>query len=102
MLKITRRILALIFWLGITFLFLDISGVGKEWFGWMAKMQFLPNVMQLDIVMIVVLLLLTLFIGRIYCSVICPAGVLQDFFAWIAGWKIFRRNKKAKFHNRYH
>ncbi len=101
MLKITRRLLALIFWLGITFLFLDISGVGKEWFGWMAKMQFLPNVMQLDIVMIVLLLLLTLFLGRIYCSIICPAGVLQDFFAWIAGWKIFRRNKKAKFHNRY-
>lgn len=102
MLKLIRRTLAAIFWLGITFLFLDISGVGQTWFGWMAKAQFLPNVMQCDILVTALLIILTLLMGRIYCSIICPAGVLQDFFAWIASWKLFRRNKKSPYPNRYH
>ncbi|MDE6022846.1 MAG: 4Fe-4S binding protein, partial [Muribaculaceae bacterium] len=38
------------------------------------------------------LVVLTLLLGRIYCSVICPLGVMQDIFGWIG--------KKAK-KNRY-
>lgn len=101
MLKIVRRILAVAFWLGITFLFIDISGIGQQWFGWMAKAQFLPNIMQMDFVVIALLVILTLLFGRIYCSVICPTGVLQDVFAWIGRRKIFRKNKRAKYANKY-
>lgn len=101
MLKLTRRILAIIFWLGITFLFLDFTGTLYPYFGWMAKIQFLPSILAVDISTIILLIVLTLLVGRIYCSIICPLGVLQDFFAWIGKLSIFRKNKKAKFANKY-
>ena len=39
--------------------------------------------------------------GRLYCSVICPLGVMQDVFAWIGKWRVFRKNKKTKAANKY-
>lgn len=87
-----RRILAIIFFTFITLLFLDFTGTIHTWFGWMAKIQFLPAVLALNLVVIAVLVLLTLLMGRIYCSIICPLGVLQDIFGWFG--------KKAK-KNRY-
>ena len=101
MLKLTRRILAVLFWLGITLLFLDFTGTMQPILGWMAKLQFLPSVLAVHIPTIAIVLIATLVLGRIYCSIVCPLGVLQDFFAWIGKWKIFRKNKKAKFANKY-
>jgi polyferredoxin len=87
-----RKILAGIFFILITLLFLDFTGSIHTWFGWMAKIQFLPALLALNFVVIIALVLLTLLMGRIYCSVICPLGVLQDIFGWLG--------KKAK-KNRY-
>lgn len=101
MLRKIRLVLAVLFLLCITLLFLDFTGNVQSWFGWMAKMQFLPSVLALNVVSIIVVLAITLLIGRIYCSVICPLGVMQDVFAWIGKWKIFRKNKKAKMANKY-
>lgn len=101
MLKLTRRILAVVFWLGITLLFLDFTGTLQPLLGWMAKLQFLPSVLALNVISIAIVLVATLLLGRIYCSAVCPLGVLQDFFAWMGKWRIFRKNKKAKFANRY-
>ena len=81
-LRKTRIILATVFFIGITLLFLDFTGTLHHWLGWMAKVQFLPAVMALNAVVIVLLVLLTLVFGRIYCSVICPLGVFQDVVAW--------------------
>ena len=78
MLKKGRVVLALIFWTIITLLFLDFTGSVHVWFGWMAKVQFLPALLALNVGVVVVLVLLTLLLGRIYCSVICPLGVFQD------------------------
>ena len=87
-----RRILGIIFFALITLLFLDFTGAIHTWFGWMAKIQFLPAVLALNFGVVIGLVLLTLLMGRIYCSVICPLGVLQDIFGWFG--------KKAK-KNRY-
>ena len=100
MLKHLRRLLALLFWAGITFLFLDISGTARTWFGWMAQMQFLPALMRLDYIVLPLLLLCTLLLGRLYCSVVCPTGVLQDLFTWLSGLR-FGRKRKAKYSNRF-
>ena len=81
----TRRFLAVVFFLLITLLFLDFTGTLHQWFGWMAKIQFLPAVLALNVVVIITLVIITLIFGRIYCSVICPLGVLQDVIAWVAG-----------------
>ena len=83
---------AVVFFAAITLMFLDITGVLHTWFGWMAKIQFLPAVLALNFGVIVLLLLLTLIFGRIYCSVICPLGVFQDVVSWTSG----RRSKKSR------
>ena len=79
-LKRIRITLAAIFFIGITLLFLDFSGTLHQWLGWMAKIQFLPAVLAINVAVIIGLLCLTLLFGRIYCSVICPLGVMQDIF----------------------
>ena len=92
MLKTIRRVLALFCFTLLTLLFLDVSGVLHHWFGWLAKVQFLPAVLALNVAVVVVLCVLTLVFGRIYCSVICPLGVMQDGFAWLG-----RRQKKNRY-----
>ena len=72
MLRTIRIALALVMIIGITLLFLDFTGTLHIWLGWMAKVQLLPAVMALNLVVIGALVLITLIFGRIYCSVICP------------------------------
>lgn len=80
MLKKIRIALASVFFAGITLLFL---GVGCDWWGWMAKLQFLPAALGLNVAVLAVLVVLTLLFGRVYCSVVCPLGVIQDISGWI-------------------
>ena len=81
MLRKIRTILAAVVFVLITLLFLDFTGTLHHWFGWLAKIQFLPAVMALNVIVVVVLVALTLLFGRIYCSIICPLGVFQDILA---------------------
>lgn len=90
MLKKFRLTLAILFFVAITLLFLDFTGTVHCWLGWMAKIQFLPAVLALNVGVIIGLIALTLIFGRIYCSVICPLGVMQDVVSWINS----RRKKK--------
>ena len=94
MLRKIRIILATLFFLSVTALFVDSSGTVKEWLGWTAKMQFLPALLAVNVVALVVLVALTLLVGRVYCSVICPLGVMQDVISWISGR---RKKKKSRF-----
>ena len=93
MLKKLRVALAVVFWVGITLLLLDFTGVLHHYLGWMAKIQFLPAVMALNVGVIVGLVLLTLLFGRVYCSVICPLGVFQDAVSHLG-----TRGKKQPYH----
>ena len=95
MLRKIRIALAVVFWLGITLLLLDFTGALHGWLGWMAKIQFLPAVMALNVAVIVGLVLLTLVFGRVYCSVICPLGVFQDGVAHLNVARK-RKNKNRK------
>ncbi len=94
MLRRIRTLLAVVMLVGITLLFLDFTGTLHHWLGWMAKIQLLPAVMALNVVVIVALAVLTLVFGRIYCSVICPLGILQDVLARL------RRKKNKYFYSR--
>ena len=79
----------------ITLLFLDFTGMLHGWFGWLAKIQFLPAVLALNVGVVLFLVILTLICGRVYCSVICPLGVLQDVMAWIG--RKFKKRKKLPY-----
>lgn len=94
MLRKIRIAAAALFFAGITLLFV---GIGHQWWGWMAKLQFLPSCMALNFAAIAFVLLLTLVFGRIYCSVICPMGVFQDLV--IRGRKLLSpKGRKPKRH----
>ena len=92
MLKRIRVILAALCFIAITLLFLDFTGTLHRWLGWLAKIQFLPAVLALNVAVIIGLLVLTILFGRVYCSVICPLGVFQDVVA-----NISRKGKKGKY-----
>ena len=96
MLKKIRVILAALFLIGITLLFI---GIGHNWLGWMAKLQFLPSLLALNFAVIIGIVLITLLFGRIYCSVICPMGIFQDLVIWIRrkGEKLLKKKKTHKF-----
>lgn len=85
MLRKIRLTFAMICFALITLLFLDFTGTLHGWFGWLAKIQFLPAVLALNVGVILFLVILTLVCGRIYCSVICPLGVFQDNWHGWAG-----------------
>ena len=97
MLRKIRIILASVFFIGVTLLFLDFTGTLHAWLGWMAKVQFLPALLALNFGVVAVLLVLTLLFGRVYCSVICPLGVMQDIISWIHG----KTKKKNRFRFSY-
>ena len=96
MLRRIRLIVALVFFILITLLFLDFTGTLHAWFGWLAKIQFLPAVLALNVGVILLWVVLTLVFGRVYCSVICPLGVFQDVVSWFSG-----RRKKKKYRFSY-
>ena len=97
MLRKIRVVLAAIFFTCITLLFLDFTGTLHAWFGWMAKIQFFPAILALNAGVVIILMILTLVFGRVYCSVICPLGVFQDIVSWING----KRGKKHRMRFRY-
>ena len=97
MLRKIRIILATVFLVGVTLLFLDFTGTLHAWLGWMAKVQFLPAVLAMNFAVVAVLLLLTIVFGRVYCSVICPLGIMQDVISWIHG----KTKKKNRFRFTY-
>lgn len=94
MLRKIRITLAVIFFTAITLLFLDFTGAIHHWLGWLAKIQFLPAVLALNVVVVAALIILTLVFGRVYCSVICPLGVFQDGVSWLSSR---RKGKKNRF-----
>ena len=87
-----RIILAAVMFIGITWLFLDFTGTAHHLVGWMPKIQLLEALLASSVLIVVALTILTLIFGRMYCSVICPLGIMMDIFGWLG--------KKAK-KNRY-
>ena len=99
MLRKTRIALAAVMITLVTLLFLGVSWKLNLWIAWVAKIQLLPAVLALNFIVIGLLVAVTLVFGRIYCSIVCPLGVMQDFFSWIGGkiWKNrFHRTKERK------
>lgn len=96
MLRKLRLLLAVVSFTLLTLLFLDFTGTLHHWFGWIAEIQLIPAILAVNTLIIIGLVLLVLVFGRIYCSVICPLGILQDGISNISA-----RRKKKKNRFRY-
>ena len=92
MLKRLRQTVALAVIVLISLLFLDFTGTVHGWFGWLAKIQFLPALLAFNFLVVAGLIVFTLIFGRLYCSVICPLGIMQDGFGWLG-----RKAKKNRY-----
>ena len=93
MLKKIRITIAVLLFTAITFYFLDFVGVLPSSFPNLARIQFIPALLSGTLIVLGLLLLLTFLFGRIYCSAICPLGILQDVVAWFAR----RINRKKRY-----
>jgi ferredoxin len=77
MLRRIRRILAFLTLFSLTFFLLGVFPVS------LAPFQLLPALLAANGIAIVVILLVTVLFGRIYCSILCPLGIFQDIFIWL-------------------
>ncbi len=93
LLKAVRIFAAIVFFIPIFLYLCDFLDLIPNAFGQLTRIQLAPAILSGSVVTLVVLLLLTLLFGRIYCSVICPLGILQDFILHLSGRG--RRQSKA-------
>ncbi|MBN1592894.1 MAG: 4Fe-4S binding protein [Candidatus Coatesbacteria bacterium] len=89
-LRSLRIAVAIFFFALIAFLFLDYRDLGSRLFAReLLYLQFAPSLLRflhdaaLGATGFVAVLLLTLFVGRVYCSTICPLGTLQDVVGFL-------------------
>ena len=100
MLRKIRITLALLLFVAITLLVLDFTSTLHGYFSWVAKVQLLPAILAANFIVVAVLAIVTLLMGRIYCSVICPMGTYMDCVAWLSR-KLFQKGR-AKYHHIEH
>lgn len=96
MLKRVRVVMSVICALTLSALYLMPGIALQAGAGWLAKIQFLPSAIAFVPVVFVGWLIVTLLLGRVYCSSVCPLGALQD-----AVGHIHRRSRGASHHYSY-
>lgn len=89
-LKSLRVIVAVISLVGITLFFLGFGSALKHQNP--AVSQFVPALLGGSLAALVVWLVLSFLLGRVYCSFICPLGILQDVLI-----RLTRRLKRRPF-----
>ena len=95
MLRELRIAVAVVMLSLVTFYFIDFAGLLPEGFSVLEHIQFVPAVLSLSTAVLVALVALTLLLGRLYCSVICPMGIFQDVIARISRG-LGKKQKKKK------
>ena len=101
LLRFVRTALAVLSVLAITFLFIDVTGVAAEYFSWLPRLQLVPALLSGAFVTVLAIAVVTLLCGRIYCSVVCPLGILQDVISRVAALFSSRTKRRiGRFHFR--
>jgi polyferredoxin len=101
-LKFIRRIAATLFFVPIVLTFLDFTGKLPVQLHTVIHLQWVPSLLSISVGSLVFLVVLSLAFGRLYCSVICPLGIMQDISSWKSTWIPRRKRKRysyAKPHN---
>lgn len=99
-LKGLRVILAILIFVPILLFFVDFADVLPDRVSNLLRLQILPALLAGAIGVLIFQFVLALLFGRIYCSVICPAGVLQDIINRI--FCIGKKKKKGVRRFKYH
>lgn len=101
-LKAIRLVVSLLFLTALTFIFIDFREIIPP--GWVHRihgLQFIPSVINFIAVLsfsaagFIFILVVTLLFGRVYCSWLCPLGILQDVFTFFS--RKFSIRKRFKY-----
>ncbi|NLX40456.1 MAG: 4Fe-4S dicluster domain-containing protein [Bacteroidales bacterium] len=95
--RTARIVIAALFFIVITLSFISFSAGKLPFSPAVEKFQFGPALMALFVgsaLPMIVLLLVTILFGRVYCSFLCPLGIWQDIVIWIADR--FKSKKKRR------
>lgn len=99
-LKGVRVLLALLLFIPILLFFVDFSGSLPSAIHHLLEAQVMPAVMWTMWGILLFHLLFTLVFGRLYCSTLCPTGVLQDIINNLLCR--FRKKKNGTYRFSYH
>ncbi|MDR3250632.1 MAG: 4Fe-4S binding protein, partial [Tannerella sp.] len=78
--KVFRVILATVIFVPVLLFFIDFADILPDSTSNLLRIQLAPAIFDGAVIVLTVYFLLTLLFGRIYCSIVCPAGILQDIF----------------------
>ncbi|MFO8235001.1 MAG: 4Fe-4S binding protein [Bacteroidales bacterium] len=105
-LKKIRLIISLFFLITLGMFFLQLAGLfPTKFIRSITFIQFIPsalkffNVFTWGAIGFIIVLILTLLFGRIYCSTVCPLGILQDVISYLK--RKFRKKSKYKYLKAY-
>jgi polyferredoxin len=94
-----RIIISVIFLLALSLIFLDLRENFPAWLrDSFLYLQFIPSILNFTTIIgwlslgFIFVIILTLLFGRVYCSFVCPLGILQDVITRIAN--LFRKRKR--------
>jgi ferredoxin len=93
-LKWVRVVLACLVFIPTVLFFIDVFHLMPFKWRVILHIQFVPALLSGLWGIVIFIFALTLLFGRIYCSIICPAGVLQDFFSTLTAGKNKRKQKR--------
>ena len=100
--KTSRVVIALLFFIAVIISFSDIKGVlPSGFYKSVLYLQFIPSLLKFitpgTIISagFIIVLIITIIGGRIYCSAICPLGIFQDIIIF------FKRKIKSKYRPRF-
>jgi ferredoxin len=99
-LRTIRVVTSLLLFLPAVFMFIDLTGILPPWgVKALAAAQLIPAFVRIFSGIgavatgLFLVLIMTLFFGRVYCSTICPLGTLQDVFSRLNR----KRNSRRRF-----
>ena len=109
LLKRLRVALSIFFLVLLALVFIDFrKSFSKDFFSLAVYFQFVPSLLRNITVSgiidfgVILVLILTIFFGRVYCSVLCPLGIFQDVVSWVSdktsGIKKSKKKRKYKYH----
>lgn len=93
-LKIFRAALAVVVFVIISLYLLDFTNLLPDSFRSFITIQFVPAILAGFSIAWLVIILTTVIFGRLYCSVLCPAGILQDIIVRFS--RVFQRKAGKK------
>lgn len=100
LLKGVRVLLALLFFIPILIFFVDFTGLLPDKVHVLLHLQILPTFLGSIWIVVIAQLIIALIVGRLYCSTVCPAGVLQDIINRI--YCIGKKKSKGTHRFKYH